>query len=148
MSEKDVANFFAAVYDDKSLQGAMFGALCDAAPEVVAEIAKKKGYEFSKDELAAVMKPAEGELSEDELAAVAGGARLSSATVAQTNLKTNFWKRFSPSRFGGGIGQAAFGLGIPGPSFVLVMSDEERAEPETAAQESPVSAAELYETLR
>jgi hypothetical protein len=50
MAKNSVAQFFATVYNDKSLQGALHFALAKSAPNVVVEIAKKKGFEFSSDE--------------------------------------------------------------------------------------------------
>jgi predicted ribosomally synthesized peptide with nif11-like leader len=148
MAKDNVAKFFAEVYENKSLQGALHGALAATSPETLVEIAKSKGFEFSQSELKEVLKPAAGELSDDEMQAVAGGAAFSAATLASSSLKTNFWRAVSPSRLGIGGGMAAFGLGIPGPSFVHVMSDETREDSEPReADEELVSATELYKSL-
>ena len=50
-AKQGVGQFFEKVYNDKGLQGALNAALCKVAPEAVVEIAKSKGYQFSKEEL-------------------------------------------------------------------------------------------------
>lgn len=149
MAKEDVARFFATVYENKSLQGSLNGALASAAPDVLTEIANSKGFKFTKDELAAVMAPQGGELSDADMDAVAGGASLtlSPKLIASNSVKQNFWAAVSPTRFGGIGGIAnAFGLGIPGPDFVSVMSDGAAEEPAEAQQESR-SATEIYDSL-
>ena len=149
MAKEDVSRFFATVYENKSLQGSLNGALASAAPDVLTEIAKSKGFNFSKEELAAVMAPQAGELSDSDMEAVAGGAsyQLSPQVVAANSVKQNFWAAVSPTRFGGIGGIAnAFGLGIPGPDFVSVMSDG-ASEEEAESSEESRSATELYDSL-
>jgi predicted ribosomally synthesized peptide with nif11-like leader len=144
MAKDNVSKFFAEVYENKALQGALNGALVAASPQTVVEIAKKKGFDFTKEELGDVLKKGKGgELSDKDMEAVAGGATLS---LAGSALKLNFWSAVSPTRLGIG-GLAAFGLGIPGPSFVHVMSDEVREEVAETPEEEPVSATELYKDL-
>ncbi len=147
MAEKDVAQFFESVYNDRSLQGALHEALIQVAPDVVVEIAKKKGYEVSKKDLKSLV-PKGAELSEDELDKVAGGALSSSYStkISTASLGYNFWGSFSGRLGGGGLASSGFGLTIPGPSFVLVNSAEKRSADEAPAGEK-VSAQELFDRL-
>jgi len=149
MAKADVSKFFALVYENKSLQGALHSALVQSSPEVVSTIAQQKGFNFTKEELVDVLKPQAGELSDNEMEAVAGGAALAvnSNIVAANSLRQNFWGAVAPGKLGIG-GLAAFGLGIPGPSFVHVMSaDEGAVEPAETVEPAGVSATELYESL-
>lgn len=146
MAEQDVARFFESVYNDRSLQGSLHDALVQAAPDVVVEIARKKGYQISADDLSAAMGQGE-ELSEAELDKVAGGASLSSSQrISSASLSRNFWGGFAGKLGGGGLAASGFGLTIPGPSFVLVNSAEARATDEGPAS-GPVSARELFDSL-
>ena len=143
MAEQDVARFFEQVYNDRSLQGALHDALIQAAPDVVVEIAKKKGFEVTADDLTA----ARGELSDAELEAVAGGASLSaSQRISTASLSRNFWGGFSGKLSPGGLAASGFGLTIPGPSFVLVNSAEARSS-DDAPEGEKISARELFEKL-
>ena len=145
MAKENVAKFFAQVYENKALQGALHGALAVASPETVVEIAKNKGFNFTADELKDVVKPRGGELSDKEMEAVAGGA-LNYSSLASYSLQTNFWSSVSPTALKiGGI--QAFGLGIPGPSFVHVMSDEPTEEPPPEADQETVSATDIFNSL-
>jgi predicted ribosomally synthesized peptide with nif11-like leader len=143
-----VGRFFAAVYNDKSLAGALHYALAKTAPDAIVEIARNKGYAFSSDELNQALgegsEKGGGKLSDEQLAGVAGGAG-AFTSLGTRALSTSLWSRFS------GVRDSAFGLTIPGPSFVLVMSSEKRdqgdGEAEAAADPPQRSATELYDAL-
>ena len=146
MSNEAVGQFFASVYDDKSLQGALNYALVAASPETVVEIAKKKGYDITVDDLKAVLQESEEELSEAELENVAGGRSLSPGLLGVQALKTNFWGRFS--QFGGASLASGFKLTIPGPSFVLAQAYEgkQATEKENTDATAP-SAVDIFQAL-
>jgi predicted ribosomally synthesized peptide with nif11-like leader len=147
MADSPVAKFFAEVYKDRSLQGALHHALVRSAPDVVVEIAKKKGFQFSSKDLAAAMEGGQksGELSEESLSGAVGGAVLSAAKLSSVSLQRNFWG----SMFGRGAAASGFELTIPGPSFVLVQSPVDRETPalEGETEASAVSAVDLYRDL-
>ena len=141
-----VAKFFADVYSNRSLQGALHYALAKANPEVVVEIAKQKGYKFSGSELASVIEGGKGELSDAALDGAVGGALSLSATSLSTSaLKTSFWNSLVRP---GGLA-ASFGLTIPGPSFVQVATPADRELPEVGNDEpaSTVSAVDAFAAL-
>jgi len=141
-----VAKFFADVYSNRSLQGALNYALAKANPDVVIEIAKQKGYKFSGSDLESVIEGGKGELSEAALEGAVGGAlSLSAAKLSTSALKTSFWNSMIRP---GGLA-ATFGLTIPGPSFVQVASPEGREQPEigTEAPASTVSAVDAFAAL-
>ena len=144
--KESVSQFFEQVYNDKSLQGALIAALCKAQPEAVMEIAKKKGHEFNKEDLEATVFGAQkGELSDKDLAGVSGGlASYSFNKLASYSLATNFWGNTL-----GGFGglKSAFGLTIPGPTFVLVQTPKDH-EGSVVKDEAPAaSALDLYNEL-
>jgi predicted ribosomally synthesized peptide with nif11-like leader len=143
MAKNAVAQFFAEVYNDKALQGSLHFALAQASPNVVIDIAKKKGFEFSSEELASVV-AGSGELSEAELSGAVGGA-LNMTSLGTVSLQKNFWGAIGG--FQGGGFNAAFDLGIPGPSFVHVMSTEERRQDGGEPQGEKASAADVYADL-
>jgi predicted ribosomally synthesized peptide with nif11-like leader len=143
MAKQSVAKFFASVYSDKALQGALHYALAKASPDVVVDIAKKKGFDFTPADLTAAL-GGTGELSEAELSGATGGAIQFQATqLSHVALQTSFWKGF-----GGVMDGDGFGLTIPGPSFVSVMTTEMRDASEVAGAEAPTgSAVDLYQDL-
>jgi predicted ribosomally synthesized peptide with nif11-like leader len=142
MASKSVGQFFEKVYNDKALQGALNAALVAVAPDAVVEIAKSKGFQFSKDELKSST-GGSGELSDKELGNVAGGL-LSYSRLASYSLANKFWA----NTFGGFKDLAsAFGLTIPGPSFVHVQTPEDH-EGSVDKEEAPAaSAVALYDEL-
>lgn len=129
MATNAIADFFAAVYNDTELQGALHAALVKAAPAVVVEIARQKGFEFSADELTAL-------LDDAALAGVVGGVIAKPGTTTTTTTRPI---KKPPT----------FKLTIPGPSFVRVAAGEEQNPAETdGAPEAPAeSAADVYEGL-
>ena len=150
MSNKDVAQFFATVYKDKGLQGALNFALAQANPEVVVEIAKQKGFKFSGADLTATLAASSsGELSESELSgAVGGAATLTASRLGTAALQKNFWGSIVKGGFGGVADDPAFGLTIPGPSFVQVATTEARDGSEVGGQgEVSASAQDVYQAL-
>jgi predicted ribosomally synthesized peptide with nif11-like leader len=141
-----VAKFFADVYQNRSLQGALHYALAKANPDVVVEIAKQKGYKFSGAELESVIEGGKGELSDAALDGAVGGAlSLSAAKLSTSALKTSFWNSLVRP---GGLA-ATFGLTIPGPSFVQVATPADRELPEVDKQEpeNKVSAVDAFAAL-
>jgi predicted ribosomally synthesized peptide with nif11-like leader len=124
-------------------------ALATTAPDAVVEIAKNKGYKFSKDELSQIVAagdPAAGKLSDEHLAQASGGALSFYSSLGKRALSTSLWSRLSlaDTTTSGG-----FQLTIPGPSFVNVMSSQPRDESEAAAaaERSTPSATDLYDSL-
>ena len=113
MPKPTVALFFETVYNDRSLQGALHAALCNVAPETVVEIAAKRGFDFSVQDLQQTLTESSGsagagekalatrfwskiieglglvnktksdELSEAELSQAVGGALMSGITYAR-----------------------------------------------------------------
>jgi predicted ribosomally synthesized peptide with nif11-like leader len=144
MASKSVGQFFEQVYNDKALQGALNAALVAVAPDAVVEIAKTKGFQFSKDELRSAT-GGKGELSDQELGGVAGGlGSLSLARVASFSLANKFWA----NTFGGFKDLAsAFGLTIPGPSFVHVQTPEDHQGSVDREEAPAASAVALYDEL-
>lgn len=138
MAKQDVAKFFASVYEDKSLAGALHYALAKTAPNLIVEIAKSKGYNFTNAEIDQLLGGG-GQLSDQDLAQVSGGAF---NLVRNSALSSNIW-----SSVRSGLGDNAFGLTIPGPAFVNVMSAEKRNESEAEALSPAPSASELYNDL-
>jgi predicted ribosomally synthesized peptide with nif11-like leader len=76
MPKPNIALFFESVYNDRPLQGALHAALCNVAPEVVVEIAAKRGFDFSVQDL------------QQTLADSAEPARISEKALA-----TRFWAK-------------------------------------------------------
>jgi predicted ribosomally synthesized peptide with nif11-like leader len=76
MPKPNIALFFETVYNDRPLQGALHAALCNVAPEVVVEIAAKRGFDFSVQDL------------QQTLADSAESARISEKALA-----TRFWAK-------------------------------------------------------
>jgi predicted ribosomally synthesized peptide with nif11-like leader len=144
MAKQSVGQFFEKVYNDKGLQGALNAALCAVAPDAVVEIAKSKGFQFSKDELAAAT-GGRGELSDQDLGGVAGGlSSLSSSRLASFSLANKFWG----NTFGGFKDLASsFGLTIPGPSFVHVQTPADHQGSVVEEEAPAASALALYDEL-
>ncbi len=145
MADSPVAKFFAEVYKDRALQGALHHALVSTAPEVVVEIAKKKGFQFSSKELAAAMEGGKkGELSEEALSGAVGGAVLSATKLSSISLSRNFWGSLFK-----GSAASGFELTIPGPSFVLVQSPADRDTPalQEESADASASAVDIYREL-
>ena len=144
MASKSVGQFFEQVYNDKALQGALCAALVAVAPDAVVEIAKSKGFQFSKADLQAAT-GGKGELTDSDLGNVAGGiSSLSLARVASSSLANKFWA----NTFGGFKDLAnSFGLTIPGPSFVHVQSPEGHEGSENKEEAPAASAVALYDEL-
>jgi predicted ribosomally synthesized peptide with nif11-like leader len=147
MSQEAVTQFFANVYDDKNLQGALAYALVKISPESIVAIAKEKGFNFSVNDLKAL---AEGELDLQELEAVAGGASGFGSFNAASLLSQNFWSKFSAGKLGGLGGLAGSHVKTSGPSFARIQCADKEPHLEDGmvaeAAEIP-SAIELYNSL-
>jgi|SRR2546429_235345 len=90
MSTNAVAQFFADVYKDRKLQGALHYALAKSAPDVVVEIAKEKGYSFTKEDLTSLVDADSGEVS-----------GFLASTLGSRSLNTTFWS--GVRRYGGAV---------------------------------------------
>ncbi len=145
MAKSDVAKFFAAAYDDRKIAGALYYSLANTVPEAIVEVAKGLGYKFSVDDVKNLLGGSSGgKLSDEELAQAAGGSgAFQFARLGQRALSSNIWTRIKS-----GMDEPAFGLTIPGPSWVQAMCAEERDESEADGPAKPArSAADLYESL-
>jgi hypothetical protein len=138
MSTDAVNSFFESAYNDRSLQGSLHLALAAADPDVVVEIAKNTGHEFTSEELQSVV-GAEGDVEGFAFSRVSAPTSAHVTQLSRFSMESNFWSRINRV---GGL-SAAFELTIPGPSFVNVMGSEGSEASDT---ERP-SAVELYESL-
>jgi predicted ribosomally synthesized peptide with nif11-like leader len=72
MLQDSVIQFFDTIFQNKQLQGQLNQVLAKVAPQTLIEIAKSHGYNFTIEDLKAVLTN-QGELSEQQLGSVAGG---------------------------------------------------------------------------
>uniref|UniRef100_B8HRE0 Nif11 domain-containing protein n=1 Tax=Cyanothece sp. (strain PCC 7425 / ATCC 29141) TaxID=395961 RepID=B8HRE0_CYAP4 len=76
MSQESAIQFFNALAEDQNLQGSLNGLLVSIAPDAVVKFAKENGYEFTSEELTAILQNSE-EVS-PELLDLASGGKMSS----------------------------------------------------------------------
>jgi predicted ribosomally synthesized peptide with nif11-like leader len=71
--QDSVIQFFDTIFQNKQLQGQLNQVLAKVAPQALIQIAQSHGYNFTIEDLKAVLTN-QGELSEQQLGSVAGGA--------------------------------------------------------------------------
>ena len=156
MSAEQAYGFFHEVSQDATLQGKLNHALALASPEVLAQIARARGYEVSPEDIGDVVGLERGPTPDVDSEALAD-FESRNRKIVENVAAADFWAGFRRSpmfrritaepdatMFDPFREAPPFRMTIPGPSWVQVMGAERAPASEP---ESRPSAVELYDSL-
>ncbi len=156
MSNEQAYGFFHEVSLHATLQGQLNHALALAYPEVLAQIARSRGYEVDAEDIGAVV-GLEARVAPEVDSELQSEFESRNKKIVEHVVSRDFWAEFRVSPIARRIilepdathfnpfrEAAPFRMTIPGPTWVQVMGAEGDADAETVARPSAV---ELYDSI-